>query len=386
MELNAKNMKKIMLLIVFAVILFWGFQNYAVLLKASAYLAGIARPFVIGLCIAFILNVLLRLLENGWERVWRKRNRGAVKRLQRPVCLLLSIGVNTGAVQVLMLMIVPEIVKTVTKVIEAVPAYIDELEPKYKELVERLKLPFGSLPSLEIDREKIMAVVVDYLKKGGPSLFSKTAGFTASVFSGLFTFILAFVFSIYVLLQKETLAAQVKKLLAAYVPEKKAGTVLRVSRLASSIFSKFVTGQLSEALLFGLLCYAGMKTLRMPFAAMTSALIGVTALIPYFGAFIGTGVGAFLILMENPVKALWFVVFIIILQQIDNKVIYPRVVGQSVGLPGIWVLIAITVGGSVFGIAGMVLSVPLCSVMYCLVRQAVARRLKDKAVHSEELS
>lgn len=221
MELNAKNMKKIMLLIVFAVVLFWGFQNYAVLLKAAAYLAGIARPFVIGLCIAFILNVLLHLLENGWERVWRKRNRGAVKRLQRPVCLLLSIGVITGAVLVLMLMIVPEIVKTVTKVIEAVPAYIDELEPKYKELVERLKLPFGSLPSLEIDREKIMAVVVDYLKKGGPSLFSKTAGFTASVFSGLFTFILAFVFSIYILLQKETLAAQVKKLMAAYVPEKK---------------------------------------------------------------------------------------------------------------------------------------------------------------------
>jgi len=134
------------------------------------------------------------------------------------------------------------------------------------------------------------------------------------------------------------------------------------------------------------LCYAGMFILRIPFAAMISALVGFTALIPYIGAFIGTGVGIFLILMEEPVKAIWFVVFILILQQIEGKLIYPRVVGKSVGLPGIWVLIAITIGGSVSGIAGMLVSVPLCSVLYCLLRQAVSRRLKDKTPHSEELS
>ncbi len=386
MVLNAKNTKKIMLLIVFAVILFWSFQNFTILLRAAGYIIGIVKPFLLGLCIAFILNVLLRSIENGWERVWKKRNRGVVKKLQRPVCLLASIGVVTGVVLILLLMIVPEISKTVSKVIEMVPVYIEKWEPKYKELVEKLKLPLGTLPAVKFDRDKIMTMVIDYLKKGGPSIFSKTAGFTASVFSGLFTFILAFVFSIYVLLQKEELLSQARRLMKAYVPEKRSAFITEVAGLSNRIFSKFVTGQFTEALIFGVLCYAGMFILRIPFAAMISALVGFTALIPYIGAFIGTGVGIFLILMEEPVKAIWFVVFILILQQIEGKLIYPRVVGKSVGLPGIWVLIAITIGGSVSGIAGMLVSVPLCSVLYCLLRQAVSRRLKDKTPHSEELS
>ncbi len=378
MELSSKNMKKIILLITFAVFLFWGLQNYIAVLGTARNIFGLFVPFILGLCIAFILNVILRLVEKLWNLVWKKRNRGLVAKLQRPVCLVISIGIVFGAVLFLIFMVVPEIVKAISAIVDMLPKYINQLEPKFKELFEKLRLSFVAWPQINIDREKIVTAVVDYLKEGGSSLFSKTAGITASFFSGIFNLVLGFVFSIYVLLQKEKLAAQLKKFLDAFVDEKKINALQEVASVSNRIFSKFVTGQLTEATIIGLLCFTGMSIFSMPYAAMISTLVGFTALIPVVGAFIGTGVGAFLILMVEPMKAFWFIVFILALQQVEGDLIYPRVVGKSVGLPGIWVIIAVTIGGSSFGILGMLLSVPICSVLYCLLQQIVNNRLKRK--------
>ncbi|HIZ56943.1 MAG TPA: AI-2E family transporter, partial [Firmicutes bacterium] len=242
-----------------------------------------------------------------------------------------------------------------------------------------------SLSNIQIDWAKLAESVSDFLQYGSTNLFHTTVGITTSIFSGFFNLILGSVFSIYLLLQKERLCLQAKKLLFAYLPEQRVHTILRIGSLSNKTFSGFVTGQVVEAAIIGILCFIGMKIFSMPYASMISCLVGLTALIPIFGAFIGTAIGAFLILMDNPMQAVWFILFIIILQQVEGNLIYPKVVGKSVGLPGIWVLTAITIGGSTFGIAGMLFSVPLCSVLYCMLKESVAKRLKNKKITVQEM-
>ena len=189
--------------------------------------------------------------------------------------------------------------------------------------------------------------------------------------------VLGIVFAIYLLAQKENLGRQTKKSIRAIFGEERAKKIVDFSSLTNSVFTKFVTGQLTEACIIGVLCFIGMLIFGMPYAGIISILVGFTALIPIFGAFIGTGIGAFLILLENPLKAIWFVIFIIVLQQLEGNLIYPRVVGKSVGLPGIWVLAAVTIGGGLFGVMGMLFSVPICSVLYVMFREYVNRKSKE---------
>ena len=237
----------------------------------------------------------------------------------------------------------------------------------------------------DINWTKAVSAVTSYLQEHGASIFNTTIGVTTSVFVGLFNFILGFVFAIYLLMQKEKIGGQFKRLLYAYIKKERVDKFLSVMSLAQNAYSRFVTGQLTEAVIIGVLCFIGMLIFSMPYATLISTLIAFTALIPMIGAFIGTAVGALLILMVDPIKALWFIVFIIVLQQFESNLIYPRVVGKSIGLPGIWVLTAVTIGGSLFGILGILLSVPLCSVIYTLLSNAIEKRLQKKR-ESGELS
>lgn len=199
-------------------------------------------------------------------------------------------------------------------------------------------------------------------------------------------FVIAFIFAIYVLLSKETLSSQIIRLFQAFLPEKIRNGVLHVASTAHGIFCSFVTGQCIEAVILGSLCAIGMVIFRFPYAAMIGVLVGVTALIPVVGAFIGAGVGAFLILMNDPFQALMFIIYIVVLQQIEGNVIYPKVVGSSVGLPAMWVLAAVTVGGGIGGILGMLFAVPTASVLYTLLREAMRKRLEKKRKAAEEAS
>ena len=220
------------------------------------------------------------------------------------------------------------------------------------------------LPEFDFKPDKL----IDILKDGGTMLFNTTASVTASIVTAVMNFVIAFAFSIYVLAQKETLKRQSLKVLRAVMKPEKLQKLLELLELSNRTFTNFITGQLTEAVIIGALCFVGMTIFGMPYAPAISVLVGFTALIPVFGAFIGTAVGAFLILLVKPIQALWFIVFIIVLQQFEGNLIYPKVVGKSVGLPGIWVLAAVMIGGHVDGVVGMLLGVPVCSVIYALLQ------------------
>ncbi len=380
MELNSKNIKKLLLIITFTVLLYLGLTNFSKVGNVVKTMIGIVSPFILGLCIAFIVGVLLKFIEDKWDRLFKKNKSNIILKIKRPICICISFAIIIGAIFVLIFMIVPEVGKTVSEIAQIMPYYMKRLEVWWNEISKELENVYVTIPEIDIDWKQTAATIVDFLTRGSKSIFSTTVGITTSIFGGIFNFIISFIFSLYILFQKENLYRQLKKILYAYLKEDTVTSILNILRMANVTFSKFVTGQLTEAIIIGLLCYVGMNIFSMPYATMISALVGFTALIPLVGAFIGTAFGCIMILMVDPMKAVWFVVFIIILQQLEGNIIYPRVVGKSVGLPGMWVLVAITVGGSLLGIFGMLLSVPTCSVLYALLRQSVNNRLSKKSI------
>lgn len=294
--------------------------------------------------------------------------------------IILTFGIIIGLVFILIFMIVPELKRAFSLLVENMPQYSMQVKEWITKAAAFLKVDASTLTNLEIDWEKISAAVVDYLKRDSGKLVNTTVGITTSIFSAIFNFILGIVFSVYILMQKEKLGSQATRMLYAFLPQKWAEKSLHIASLSNKLFSRFVTGQCMESVIIGILCFIGMVIFRMPYAPMISVLVGFTALIPIFGAFIGTAIGAFLILMDSPMQAVWFVIFIIVLQQMEGDLIYPRVVGSSVGLPSLWVLLAVTIGGSVWGVLGMLVSVPVCSVLYCLLREIVGTRLAQRGL------
>lgn len=379
-ELNTKNIKKLLLIVTFTVFLYLGLTNLSKVINVTQSIIGMISPFIIGFCIAFIVGVLLKFIEGIWDKLFKKNKGSIMNKIKRPICICISFAVIIGALFVLVFMIVPEVGRTVSEIAQIIPYYIERLEKWWNQTSKELESFYVTLPEIEIDWKQTVATVADFLTRGSKSIFSTTLGITTSIFGGIFNFIVSFIFSIYILFQKENLCRQIKKILYAYLKEETVESILDIFKMANTTFSKFVTGQLTEAIIIGLLCYAGMNIFSMPYAIMVSTLVGFTALIPLVGAFIGTAFGALMIVMVDPSKALVFVIFIIILQQLEGNIIYPRVVGKSVGLPGMWVLVAITVGGSLLGIVGMLLSVPTCSVLYALLRQSVNKRLLKKSI------
>ena len=289
---------------------------------------------------------------------------------------MLSILLVIGIILAIVLIILPELRDSVASLIEMIPSYAEEVQSWWSSLAAFLDKYNVDLPEFDFKPDKL----IDILKDGGTMLFNTTASVTASIVTAVMNFVIAFAFSIYVLAQKETLKRQSLKVLRAVMKPEKLQKLLELLELSNRTFTNFITGQLTEAVIIGALCFVGMTIFGMPYAPAISVLVGFTALIPVFGAFIGTAVGAFLILLVKPIQALWFIVFIIVLQQFEGNLIYPKVVGKSVGLPGIWVLVAVTVGGSAMGVMGMLISVPVCSILYTVSRQAVNDRLKIKNI------
>ena len=339
---------------------------------------------LIGLCFAFVINVLMRPIERLWCHLWCGRKSAPADKIRRPISLILSTLLITGAIFILFFMVVPELRRTASLIIDQFPQYLVRLEGWWVELSAFFREFAIVLPEPKLTLGELQESVGKLITGIGQSFVGKTVALTTSIFSGVFNVFFGLVFAFYVLLQKETLSRQAKKLLYAYLPVSKAEQVLDFAEQTRRIFANFVTGQLTEAVIIGSLCFLGMTIFRMPYAPMISMLVGFTALIPVFGAFIGTAIGAFLILMVAPIKAFWFIIFIIVLQQLEGNFIYPKVVGKSVGLPGIWVLAAVTIGGSSFGVLGMLLSVPVCSVLYCTLSRSVNHRLNNKNIEIEQ--
>lgn len=356
-----------MLIITFTVLLIWVIYNHKLLFKYIGELYSLISPFVIGLCIAYVVNVIMRPIERLWMKLLSKCKGKWVKKMKRPICLLLSILLVIGIILAVIFIIMPELSDSVSSLVSMVPSYVSEVESWWEALALRLDKYGVELPQFSFDTDKFIQI----LKDGGTAVLNTTLSATTSIVTAVINIVLALAFSIYVLAQKETLKRQSKKVLAKLMKPEKMQKLLDMLDLINRTFTNFITGQLTEAVIIGVLCFIGMSIFRMPYAPAISVLVGFTALIPVFGAFIGTAIGAFLILLVKPIQAVWFVVFIIVLQQFEGNLIYPKVVGKSVGLPGIWVLVAVTIGGNAMGVVGMLISVPLCSVLYVVARNAV---------------
>ncbi|MBQ6718687.1 MAG: AI-2E family transporter [Clostridia bacterium] len=358
--------------------------------KIGAVIGGaisLLSPFIIGFCMAYVVNLLLRPLERFWMWIWHKAKRQKlISKTKRPLCLTLSFLVVLGVIFAIVFMIIPALKDTVVSFANKVPQYAKTVESWYYALVDFLGNYNFELPEISLDINKITDFAKSVISNYGSNVLDTTVNVTTSIVSAIVDIVLGLVFAIYLLAQKEKLGNQTRRAATAILGPERSKRVVDFTALTNSVFTKFVTGQLTEACIIGVLCFIGMSIFKMPYAGIISILVGFTALVPIFGAFIGTAVGAFLILLESPIKAVWFVVFIIILQQLEGNLIYPRVVGKSVGLPGIWVLTAVTVGGGLFGVLGMLFSVPICSVLYVLFRNFVNKKNQEyKPEATEEM-
>ena len=372
--MSKELMKKIILLITFAVVLFVSLQNLNIVLDITIFIISLFVPFILGIVIAFVLNVLLKFIENKLLKNMPEKN----FKLKRAISLILTLIIVVGFIIFLLFLIIPELKNAITIFIDNIPIYQEQL----LEFATKFNLSTETIDSIRVSLNSLWESILSLFKNNSSDFIEITLGVTTKVLSGITNFILGLVFAVYMLADKEKLIRQVKKLLDAFIPKKKIKKIIEIEKLSCDIFSKFIVGQVTEALIIGVLCFVGMLILGLPYASTISVLVGFTALIPVFGAFIGTAIGAILIFVVDPIGALIFIIYIIILQQIEGNLIYPKVVGSKVGLPGIWVMLAVLVGGSLGGIVGMLIGVPLCSIIYVLLTNYVNKKLikKDKKV------
>lgn len=373
MELNRDTINKIRGLILFTVITVIVGINYIKVLGLLAAAVNMAAPFILGAAIAFVLNVPMRRIESSLSHVLKKGSR-----LLRPVSMALSILLVAGVLFLVMFVVAPQLVRTLLGLQSSIPVFFGEVRQWLEQLFAENPQILINMEQIQIDWQQLFNDSLKFLKNGAGSMLDTTFSAAISIVNGMSTFLIGFIFSIYNLLQKENLIRQIKKLLAAFLQERTVEGIVRIAALTSRTFSNFFTGQCMEAVILGSMFFIVLVVLRLPYALLIGVLIAFTALIPVFGAFIGWAVGAFLMLIISPMDALLFSVVFFTLQQIEGNMIYPHVVGNSVGLPSIWVLVAVTLGGSMMGVVGMLIFIPLCSVLYTLLRDTVNERLKRR--------
>lgn len=385
MELNQENIRKIKEIILFTAVIIVCLWKYETVLDILFFLLNILTPFILGGAIAFVLNVPMNFVQRHLFKEERIRNRKVSQKLARPVSMVLVLIVVFGIVAIVMFILIPQLGETFANLGRSIQAFIPQLQEWAARLFNDNKEIMDTVNNLEFDWNKIMDTGINFFKSGAGSVVDSTITAAKSIVSGLTTFFIAFVFAIYILLQKEKLGVQAKKVLFAFVRRGRAEATVEVLSLTYNTFSSFLTGQCVEAVILGSMFAVSMTILKFPYALLVGMLIAFTALIPIFGAFIGCGVGAFLIFMVDPMKALIFVVLFLVLQQIEGNLIYPHVVGNSVGLPSIWVLAAVSIGGSLMGVVGMLIFIPIVSVVYALFREIVYLKLKKNQIDPKEL-
>ena len=372
--MDKKLFKSILLIITYAVVLVMVLARLDVLAGGLGILLSVFKPLIIGFCLAFVLNrpcqFFFRLYSRGLDKT---SARGAA----RPLAVLTSYLALIIVVVAIFSFVLPKLVESIQTFVLNLSGYIANAQNTINHLLEYLHLDIEQLDlsKLNTTLEGILNNALKFLSNLGPQIVEFTTGLVSIVVTG----VLALVFSIYMLSGRDKLLGQCRRLLKAYVPAKVAGPISDVVSLTAATFTKFVTGQCIEACILGGLCTVGMLFIQPDYAPLIGVTVGASALIPVAGAYIGAILSAVLLLMVSPLKAFIFVIFLIILQQVEGNVIYPRVVGTSVGLPSIWVLAAVTVGGSLMGVPGILISVPIASVAYTLLRQDVRKRLDKPA-------
>lgn len=378
MKFDKSTVLKITGILTFCILLYCALQNTAAVKGGIGTVMSYLNPFIVGGAIAFIINVPMRFIE---RHLFPKAKK--LDKLRRPLALILALLAIAAIIVLVCIIVIPQIADTVSTLTVNIPqymdnakAYVNKILEKYPELQEEFQSYTG-----KINWQSVITSVTGWVSNGVVS----TINVAGSAISGIVSAVVGFVFAIYILLKKERLGRQVRMIAYSLLPEKAADNFFKISNMTSDTFSKFLSGQCLEACILGSMFAIVLAVFRMPYVALISVLIAFTALIPIVGAFIGCVIGAFLIFMISPVKAVWFVVIFLVLQQIEGNFIYPKVVGSSVGLPAIWVLAVVTVGGKLMGVIGMLVMIPLSSVLYAIFREFIYNKLKTKTERVQKM-
>ena len=397
MKLEKDNTKQIIKIVVVAVVLLAVVLNLGTVWNGIKVFLDILSPFIWGFAIAFILNIFMSFYENKFLKLSKHKNKSKEiiknqnvakhtdikekkkKGITRPISILLSIITIIAVISIILILIIPQFVEVVSEFIRNVPYYLESLKNFAIDTTQRVPEINNFIQSINIDTEALRNGIMNLSK----DVLDITINQISSLFSNIVNFFIAIIFAVYILANKEELKLQAKKFIYARMDNEKADHIVRVCRLARDSFRSFITGQAKEAVILGVLCAIGMFVLGLPYAGPIGALTALTAFIPIVGAFISGFIGAIIILAVDPIKAVIFVIFIIVLQQLEGNLIYPHIVGKNIGIPSIWVLVAITIGGSLFGIMGMILGLPVLSIVYAIVIENTNRKLEEKRLNNE---
>ena len=379
--MNLKETKKGIFYITYALILFFLLYNFRIFIGAGKSLLSMLFPFILGAGIAFILSLPMGFFERKMTFLNKKQS---YSKWKRPLSLIVTLVVFVAVLAIVILLIIPALEDTARKIMDTVPAFLMLVVDKLKEL----NIPADELEQWLNDTAINWSVVGEkalaFIQTWSKGIFASTYGVVSSVIGVVADVVIAVIFAIYILFSKEKLYQQFKMLVYAFVPEKFADRLFYIGKLTHKTFASFFAGQCVEACILGSMFVISMTILRLPYAVLIGVLIGVLSLIPIFGAFVGCVVGVLLILMVKPMQAVIFLILFLVIQQIEGNLIYPKVVGGSVGLPGIWVLVAVSVGGSMAGVLGMILFIPLFSVGYSLLRDKTRDKLAVKAISKDK--
>ena len=378
---NLKFTKKILFYITYTVVLIFALFNLKEIGSWIGHFVGMAYPFIMGISIAFVVNVLLKFYE---ERVFAFLNRRGSRlweKCRRGVCVFLSFLTLILILTAIIVYVVPEFVSSLMILVDNAPVYIERLSGEATRLLSEFNITQEQINSLSIDWSSLITKATE-LTTG---LMDSVVVVTTSIANGVFTVAMGFIFCMYLLFGKEKLIGNLKRVIYAYLPRRAAHRLIEVGALSNRIFSNFVRGQLTEACIWFVMIYVVLTfILRLPYAVLISCIVALCSLVPIIGPYISMFTAGFILLLVNPWYTLTYIIAFLILQQIEGNLIYPRVVGTSVGLPGIWVLFAIIVCGNLMGIAGILLGIPTFSVIYTLLRQSTARRLRARHITSAQ--
>ena len=369
-----QDLKKFIRYLVCIAVTVWIVLNANLIIKLVKHLFNIAFPLILGAIMAYAINIIMKKMEDYWYPDSESRR---VIRAKRPVCLFLSIFMMFALIYFIIRLVLPELINAFVVIGQEIPVYFSRVQGwivDHGELFPEIAKEFGSL---EVNWQELSQKVIGYATSGVSSMLNSAVSILTSVMGSIVNIAIALFFAIYILLNKEKLQRQFRMIEKAYLKEKASYRMNLFLNTAHDCFTSFITGQCTEAVILGLLCTLGMFIFGFPYAPMVGTLIGATALIPIVGAYIGAIVGAFMIFTVSPMKTIGFLLFILVLQQVEGNIIYPKVVGSSIGLPGMWVLASVTLGGGIAGIPGMLLGVPLAATAYHLLSYDVNERIKN---------
>lgn len=371
-----KTYKNYLILITYAILLYLGIKNIGAVLAFLSNVIKILMPFILGVLFAYVLNILMSFFERKMLYKLDNSKKHFLRKTKRPLAILLTFLTVILFFTGIMNFVVPQLSQNIATLARKIPDYIKSVEYYINDKIDALNLRGDFWNTVNQNWNEIINKTSQFISTAVTGIFILTVGLTNTIID----FFLSLIITIYILSAKEKLIRIIKKLIYAFLPERTSARILDIGSQANKTFQGFIAGQLTEALILGVLVFIGMLIFRFPYALLCSTIIAVTAIIPIFGAWIGIVLSAFIVFMAEPSKTLWFILFIIILQQIEGNLIYPRVVGSSIGLDGLWVLFGLVVGGSLFGIVGMLLGIPAFAVLYAIIRRVTNRRLKEKNI------